>query len=268
MKMNHLKTLVFVGSLLVSQAMRADLTLNLEATTSQTGGAVPMTMKISSNAFRMDSGANSVIFNVANKKMMVLIPQTKNYMYMSIPKGDNMVADAAGKTPQLNKTGRKENINGYDCSEVVLRYDNKKACDLWLSKNGPKAGTILKNLNSFFDEQQSAQMGMNWLTFFGQNPEFDTFPIRTINHDANGREESRMTLISFNENPIPASEFVPPADYTEQKMPSIPGLNSPAAGGQGIDVEALKKLQQEMGGQQLTPEQIEQLKKMAEQMGH
>jgi hypothetical protein len=261
MKSSSLKSFLSIFILSIPLCLKADLTINMEGSASQ--HTVNSVMKLASGNIRVDADVGgSVILIPADKKMIVLIPQQKQYLV--IP-SDFMKSAAAEEVddsnPELTRTGKMDTINGFSCEQVFVKMKDGKKSELWISKQAPNITEFMQSMTNF-SSSQSAKMGLAWLKMMIQNRELSTFPIRTISYDTSGAEVGRMTVKSFDEGKIRASEFSAPSDYTEQKMP---GMSS--SGGGGMDMEAMKKMQQQMmKGGKLSPEQMEQLQKMAEQM--
>jgi hypothetical protein len=261
-------SLLFIFIAGFSSLLKADLTINMESSHHEMN--INSTMKISSGNFRMDADTGSVIFLSGEKKMIVLMPQQKKYMvmtsdYLKSVTGQN--EDKNIETPEFIRTGKTETINGFNCEQVIIKMSNGQKSELWVSKTAPSVLDFAKSMSSF-SSSQSSKMGLSWLNMMNQNKDLSTFPIRTISFDPNGSEIGRMTVTSFSEGKVSSSEFIPPSDYTEMQMPNMPGMNSAGSGGSsGLDLEAMKKMQQQMmKGGKPSQQQIEQLKKMAEEM--
>jgi hypothetical protein len=258
---NHFLSFIFIIAL--SASAFADLTINSQTTSGQRD--IEFTLKFGSDRARIDSQMSAVIMIPAEQKMIVLMPQMQQYMVMQMP-SSTPTENAADEVPQIIRTGKHEVINGFECEQILLKTSKGTTTEMWVSKQGPSVTEFAKTMAKFNNSQDS-KMGLSWLKFIGQNNDLATYPIRVINYDSNGAEMGRMTVSSFSKESVPVSEFSPPAGFTEQKMPAMPGFAGASGGSGSMDMDQMKKIQEQMmKGGRPTPEQIEQMKKMAEQM--
>jgi len=251
--------LAIVALFLTLQATAlADLTVHCQSNAG--GQQMDMTLKYSAGKIRADTKMGSSIILPEEKKVIILMPQVQRYMIMPQPE-PVATGEESSEMPQLTRTGKKETINGFECEQVIVKPARGYISELWISKKGPSILDFATSMNKL-NSGQMDKAGFSWFRFLGQNSDMATFPIRVITFDNNAQEVSRMTVTSFDHKTVSPTEFSPPPNYTEQQMPAMP-----ASTGNGIDMEQLKKMKEQMmKGGRPSPEQIEQMKKMAEQM--
>lgn len=214
--------LLFVLGNFLTVMARADLTMI--QTVEGAGPSTTMTIKIKDNKVRIDS--NPMIATIIDGKtgeMINLMMDQKKIMRMSAKKMKAAAAllnqySGAGKKsdgakPTLVATGRKEKINGYDTEEYVFEAPTYKA-SYWVAPQYPDGAAIMKQLESLNSGLWDAQ-GMNLPDYRLLNG----VPIKTVMSVAGNQITS--TLMSVKQDPIAATEFVPPPDFEEMKVPDL-----------------------------------------------
>src|SRR5690242_4167034 len=102
------------------QLVKADITINAEASAGQM--SQNMTMKFGSGNMRMDSQMGSMIFIGAEKKSIVLMPQTHQYMVMQNLNAQTAeTQETTPEIPLMTRTGKRETINGFDCEQILMK---------------------------------------------------------------------------------------------------------------------------------------------------
>lgn len=217
--------LCIAGACLALTAARADLTMvqTVEGAESTT----TMTVKVKDNMVRIDSSPLiSTIFDARTGEMINLMLDQKKIIRMSTKKmkaaaallsqytGADKKSDAA--KPTLVATGRKDKVNGYDTEEYVFDAPTYKA-SYWVAPQYPNAAAIKKQLESLDTGLWDGQ-GMNLPDYRALNG----VPIKTVMSVAGNQITS--TLVSVNQDPIAATEFVPPKDFEEMKVPNLGDL--------------------------------------------
>ena len=222
----HMKA---AGSLFLLSAValtaRADLTM--VQTVEGTGSTTTMTVKVKDNMVRIDSTPTvSTIIDGKTGEMINLMLDQKKILRMNTK---NMKAAAAllnqytgadkksdGAKPTLVATGKKEKVNGYDTEEYVFDAPTYKA-SYWVAPQYPNGAAIMKQLESLNTGLWDAQ-GMNMPDYRLLNG----VPIKTVMSIAGNQVTS--TLVSVKQDPIAATEFVPPKDFEEMKVPDLGDL--------------------------------------------
>ena len=151
-----------------------------------------------------------VIFDMAAKQMIMIMPSEKMYMTMNI--GQHMNSNKPSDPPV--KTGRTETILGYDCDEYTVT-EGKRTTTFWgahglgvfhaMMRGGP--GGPPSGPSAFESAAESEGV----------------FPLRTIETVARGREVSRTEATSVEPGSQPDSLFAPPKGYQSFSMPGMMG---------------------------------------------
>ncbi len=230
-------------------AARADLTIMTEVVVE---GQAPMktTLQFGQGKARIDAGMASTILLPKEGKTIMVMPSNKTYLVMPglAEMAQKVIAgkrEEPEETPRVTRTGKKETISGFACEQVILTKADGSREELWVSREAPEMEGVVEEFGNamgpLFGEGRAA-----WRKWNKEHPDLAHFPVRQTGFDAAGKETHRSTVQSFSREPVPASAFEPPADYTEQAMPafSLPGAQ---------DLDALT-------------EKAEQLDKMAEEL--
>jgi hypothetical protein len=189
--------------------------------------AVNMTIKIKDNRARIDAnprmativdgGTGEMINLMLDQKKIVRISADKMKAAMDMMnKYSGADKKAQAGKPAVVATGKKEKIDGYDAEEYVYEGTGFKAT-YWVAPQYPNASAILKQLEAL-NPQLWAQNNMNLPDYRA----FNEVPIKTV--VSAGGSQITTTLISVNQDPIDAAEFVPPKDFQEVKLPDIGSL--------------------------------------------
>ncbi len=213
--------------LLSSAALTARADLTMVQTVEGAGPTTTMTIKVKDNMVRIDSTPTvATIFDGKTGDMVNLMLDQKKIMRISAKKMKAAAAllnqytggekKAEGAKPALVATGKKEKINGYDTEEWVFNAPTYQAT-YWVAPQYPNAAAImqqLRSLNSGLWDSQGMYM-----------PDYRAItgvPIKTVMSIAGNQVTS--TLVSVKQDPIAATEFVPPKDFEEVKVPNLGDL--------------------------------------------
>jgi len=201
---------------------RGDLTL----VQTVEGNGVPsgsrITIKMKEGKTRIETGPQaSVIIDAKTGDTITLMHPQKQII--RIP-GDKMRAIAemtnkfatdkgASQKPKLTPTGRKEVINGMQ-TEIYTSEGPSSKMTYWIAMNYPNASQILKEMEMMQPSQWNIQQtGM---------PDFRDLPGLPLRITVNsGEKEVTSNLVSIKQDPVAATEFSLPGDYSEIKMPGI-----------------------------------------------
>lgn len=210
---------VFFG---VTISARGDLTIvqKIEGA----GPSSDLVIKVKGQKARIDAAPQlTTIVDGKTGEMINLMKDQKKIVRISaekmkaaaqmINKYDGNAKDAAAPKPKLVATGKKEKINGYDTEEYIYETPAYKAT-YWIAANYPDGPNILKQLQSL-DPKLWAGNNMNAPDYH----DFPGVPIKTVvSIESN---QITTTLVSITQDTIDPSEFEPPKDFEEMKMPDI-----------------------------------------------
>lgn len=162
--------------------------------------------------------AGSLIFDVPSKKGILLTPEEKLAMTVSLeslkasanratPPGGSKEASAP---PKVEKTGKKDVVAGYSCEVWNVSHDGKK------SEACVAEGVSWVDLPSFGGPTPSVALA-------ALANEANRFPLRAISFDAKGAEETRMEVVKVDKKKLEDAVFVPPPDYRVVDMAQLTG---------------------------------------------
>ncbi|MEO8205143.1 MAG: DUF4412 domain-containing protein [Chthoniobacterales bacterium] len=181
-----------------------------------------MPMKIKGDKIRMDMGPQaSSILDMKSGGITMLMHPGKTYMVIPAETVKMMSAqmrqqkEATPKsTEKPQPTGKKQNINGFDTEEYILKTKDG-TITLWLAKNVPNQQLLVEQFKKMNDiGGQGGMPEVDYTTLPG-------FPIRIEVANA-GKPVGMMTIRSIQEVNLPESDFQPPVGFKETKMPAMP----------------------------------------------
>ena len=209
--------------LAASTSVRADLALVQKV--DMAGATGEMTIKFKGNKVRVDPAPElSIITDSKTGDTVTLMHGEKKAMRIS---GDKMIAAAemvkkftaaatpAGQKAKLTPLGRKETVNGMATEAFAADTAVGKAV-YYIAMSYPDGPAIMQEMKT---AQPSALLNS------GTNiPDFRDLPGVPVKIEMDtAKGHVVMTLISAKRDPIPASVFDIPANYTDMKMPDILG---------------------------------------------
>ena len=199
---------------------RADLTLvqNVEGA----GPVTTMAIKIKGDKARIESSSEiTTIIDSASGDILNLMNEQKKFVRISASQAKAVAEmavqpekkDAPAVKPQLNPTGKKETINGYETEEYVCDAPAFKA-SYWIAPKYPNSAAIVRELQ--------AMTPRAWNVSGKGMPDYRDFPGLPLRSRISiARKEIVSTLVSVKQDPLPASDFTPPAGFEEVKMPDM-----------------------------------------------
>lgn len=217
--MKHLVIFILAASLFPASS-HADLTIVQDV--EGAGPVSVMTIKIKGDKARIEP--NSQVTTIIDSKtgdMLNLMNDQKKFMRVSAAQAKAaatmaLQADPKKQTnekPPLKPTGRKETINGYEAEEFVCKTPAFTAT-YWISSKYPNAPEILRQLQTMTpDSWDLTGQGMP------DYRDFPGLPLRSVISVEGASITSSLKSVKLD--PIPDSEFVPPKDFEEMKMPDI-----------------------------------------------
>jgi hypothetical protein len=220
--MKLIPALLPVCALLLPCALTAETfegKVSMTMTSQSSGnGSQTLNMSIKEGFMRMDmtasKGAGSMIMDLKNQRMIMLMPAKKMYMIQPIPQpgatpqaGGYPQPGAAsrGAAPTLEDTGVKETILGYVCTKYTATGAQGTA-QIWVTDQ-------LGAFNGLFHgggPGQRAQAPQAWESAL-KGKAF--FPMRVVSND-NGKQ-FRMEVISVEKTSLPDSLFAPPEGWQD-----------------------------------------------------
>lgn len=230
MKLPRLFLLLF---LLSATALRADLTIVQKMDGKE--GSHTVTMKIKGEMARVEITPKlTTLIDAKTGELTMLMNDEKQVMRISGERAKQMAdmakamaKDTTAGVPAAPKaTGKKQTINGFETEEYVSDAP-KVHTSYWVAKNYPGGDAIMKQMAVLQSGAFAAmRQGM---------PDFKDLPGVPIRTEVKVKGDLQMTstMQSVNQDPIPAAEFAPPADYSEMKIPAIlSGEKTPGDSGQ------------------------------------
>jgi Domain of unknown function (DUF4412) len=187
--------------------------------TTAAGAASDMVVKTKGDRLRFDMKAPNGdpmhgVFDPKANKVTVFLDGTKTYMDMDFSK-PGATPNVDGASGSVSKTGKHETVAGYDCENWTVSDPTKKRTELCIAQGiaffdvgGLKAGPTAtpSALAKEFREKKS-------------------FPLRSIEYDASGKELSRMEVTKIEKQSIDDAAFLVPPEYTKFQLP-LPSLPS------------------------------------------
>ncbi|MEP6698462.1 MAG: DUF4412 domain-containing protein [Verrucomicrobiota bacterium] len=201
---------------------RADLVLVQKI---EGGGSVSqLTIKLKGDRARLEGVPQvTTIMDSKSGEMLTLMNEEKKFMRISADKAKAFAAMAnkyAGgserEKPKLTATGKKETINGYETEEFVSEATSFKA-RYWIARDYPHGDSIMKQLR--------AMTPASWTNITKGIPDYRDFPGIPLraNMEVAGKEVT-TTVVSIKEETINDTEFSPPKDFEEMKVPNIESM--------------------------------------------
>jgi hypothetical protein len=163
----------------------------------------------------------SIIFDMKNQQMLILIPQMQKYMVQSLaqnqaagsqhPAGGAPSSASNGSGTSFTDTGTKDTILGYECEKYLITTP-KETSEMWVTDElgsfmGLYHGGGPGGRSSQAPEWESALKGKNF------------FPMRVLTKTSRGT--SRMEITSVDKMSLPDSLFAPPDGWQKFDMSGI-----------------------------------------------
>jgi hypothetical protein len=160
-------------------------------------------------------GTMSAIFDMKAQQIMILMPQQRMYMVQNMPQ------PAAGQPParmgsapgNLQNTGVKETILGYECTKYTVTGADGSMTDIWVTD---QLGTFIGLFHGGPGgrsqppaEWESALKGGNF------------FPMRVVSNSSRGTFKLEVTAV--NKASLPDSVFAAPEGWQKFDLGSIMG---------------------------------------------
>lgn len=206
--------------LLAASLARADVVIVQQVNGAGQSGQV--TVKVSGNMVRTDVSAGiSTITDASTGNITTLVHARKAYMVISSASAKSMIDQmtkvlqhaGAGAPAQPLPTGRKDKINGYDAEEYTFN-NGMLSATYWVSSTFPNADQVKDALT----KMSKGTLASVTRAFAPDLTKLPGVPVRTEMEF--GGQKLLTDLVSATVQPVDPSEFKPPADYTEMKLPA------------------------------------------------
>ncbi len=231
-------------SLLLGTAAFAQFEGNLDIKLSMEAGGGDLKLQVSKPGTRIDMTINAhplpqpirmTLLMRADQpsKAYMLNDQQKTFSEINLEEAAKMSSSEPGK-PYTVKVGAKEKILGYNATHVTLTRPNEKV-EMWITKD-LDVYKVFKQLQSV-----NPQMGGEAELFQAlEKAGLQGFPLKS--QIVREGETVTMETRKVEKKALPASLFEIPKDYKKAAVPGFPGAQ----------------------GQQPTPEQLEEMRRMIE----
>ena len=159
------------------------------------------------------------------------VPESQRAMMEKMMK-DKMPKGSMANVPktEIKKTGKREKVNGYPCTQYEVFQDGKKIREMWVTdwknvEGGKEATEVFEDMGAFFEELVEAlssaggkNLGSLGKNMFAQMKELNGFPVVTRDFDDKGELTSESVLRSSERRELNPADFEPPAGYKRQTM--------------------------------------------------
>jgi hypothetical protein len=219
--------LALVSLMIAAAASHADMVIVQKV--DGAGQSGEMTVKVGDTKVRTDvSPQVSMITDTATGDVTTLMHAQKSFMVISASTTKTMIdqmrasmqqsTGASDNPPPAKATGKTDKINGYNAAEYTFANGTMKAT-FWVSSEFPNA----KEVTAAMAKLQKG--GLAQMTK-GLTPDITTLPGVAVKTEVDMAGQKITTeLESAKEETVDPSEYQVPADYTEMKMPAMPGAS-------------------------------------------
>ncbi|MEO7412143.1 MAG: DUF4412 domain-containing protein [Opitutaceae bacterium] len=224
--MKKFLTSLLAGALLFPAALSAanfEGKITTKMTMAGSKDPIPMTQSVKDGFARTDmamgkGATTSMIMDQAKQQIVILLPDQKMYMVQPMPKPDE-AANGKAEDFTFEKTSETEKILGYNCTKYLVKNKDGSS-EIWATE---QLGTYLGlgaagGGGAMGNARGKSAASYAWeKALIGKN----FFPLRTVVFGKDGKESVRMEAVSVEKQSLPASLFVPPADYQKFEMPAM-----------------------------------------------
>jgi len=188
-------------------------------------GEDPMPMTINLKGDKMHTtmqmgpmGATEMFMDMGQKKMVTVMRAMNMGMEMDLSQMENKAKETADEGTAPVATGKKEKINGFNCSEYTCKV-KEMDMELWMTKDIPVA--MLSSIQSAMSNVSKGTGGSS--SAYEALAKDGNVAIRTIMKQ-DGAVQIQMDVIKYEAKSFPDSEFTVPSNINIQKMdPSMMG---------------------------------------------
>lgn len=165
------------------------------------------------------------------EEMMKTLPPDQRAMAEQMMKQQMPALQSAPKVPsKLQKMGKSDTINGYDCEYYEVLKEGRKTREMCVAKwgdidGGSEAVEAMIGMGKFFESMHDAFAEAAGTGFMGRQQEMfehmrqlGGYPVHAKDFDETGAVEGESTLTSSRSEAIDAAQFEPPEGYRRQEM--------------------------------------------------
>ncbi|MEO7112944.1 MAG: DUF4412 domain-containing protein [Polyangiaceae bacterium] len=186
-----------------------DITMHTTAGTN----SQDMIVEVKKDQLRFDmnspqAGAMHGVFDPKANKVTLYADTTKTYTDMDFS-GPSGKTNTSPDTSSIAQSGKHETIAGYDCDDVTVNDPSGKKSEVCIAQ-----GIAFFDVGSLRGGAQAS--GSAIATQFREKK---SFPLKSVEYDASGKELSRMEVTKIESKSLDDSRFAPPADYTKVALP-------------------------------------------------
>ncbi len=180
--------------------------------TTSAAASSDMVVEVKKDRLRFDTktpqgDAMHGVFDPTSNKVTVYLDSSKSYtdLDFSTPQAQT---NTNPDTSAIVKSGRHETIAGYDCEDWTVN-----------DPSGKKSEVCIAQGLAFFDLSSLKGGAGTSSPLARQFREDKSFPLRSVELDASGKELSRMEVTKIEPKSIDDSRFQAPAGYTRISAP-------------------------------------------------
>ena len=164
-------------------------------------------------------------------EMLKTLPPDQRAMAEQMMKQQMPALRSPARAPStLQKTGKNDTINGYDCEYYEVLSDGRKSREMCVAKwsdidGGEEAADAMIGMSKFFESMHDAFAQASGSDFMGRQQEIFAhmrqlggYPVYARDYDDSGALEGESTLKSSRSEAIDAAMFEAPAGYRRQEM--------------------------------------------------
>ncbi len=153
----------------------------------------------------MSAAGGSMIMDMKNKQIFVLMPAQKMYMTMPIPN----LGDTSENSPKPEPQNETREILGYKARKYTMQH-NGADYEMWATEELGRLGALQ------LPGQKPGAADAPWA-----KGEF--FPLQII-ESRNGQRTLEIRVEEIEKQELPDSLFQPPADFQAMQAPAMPGM--------------------------------------------
>lgn len=200
--------LMCVASPLAAQSFEGSVTMNVTGDNGKTA-AITYMLKDGKMRFEPPGGQQvSVIIDPATQRMTVIMNAQKMYMERDFSSATAAAQQqAAGKRPDIVRTGKFETVAGYKCEDITVTDDDGKSVDTCISSE--LGGFRMPAASNPMAPQREA----GWVGEIGSR----SFPLKV----AKGGK-TIMEVTSIEKKSLDAALFTAPPGFQSFAMPTMP----------------------------------------------
>lgn len=186
---------------------------------------IPMMMNIKGDKIHATMemgpmGSMEMFIDNGTKKMVTVMRAMKMGTEIDMAHAEQMANQSSEDTPAPVATGKKDNINGYDCELYTCKVKGLDM-EMWMTNALPPS--IVTSLAKSMSSINSTGAASGAKNSFEELAKKGLFAVRTVIKEGDAIQ-MQNDLLKFESKSIPDSEFAIPSDINIQKMdPSMMG---------------------------------------------